>query len=235
MPPTAVYLMANNATGPRPLAVDRDVWERQPRESEQAWTAFQDYRDGPHPRRLRETAQRTGRNKGLVERWSSWWSWRLRVTAYDRWVEERTHAKLVEDIVAFRRRAAQQARAKAQTLMLPSIVLAEMISSPDGMKVLRSIDPETLLQVAVRAATALPHVLRAEALALGDVTERPAEPEADSLTEALRGDADARSILASALQRLGSGASTPSGVGDAGVEGPVGECPAPNLPVPAPE
>src|SRR5438445_12291331 len=66
------------------LTDDRDLWERQPAESSKAFAAFCRYRDlGPADRSTAKVAQKLGRSKTLIDRWSSRWSWVKRVEAWD--------------------------------------------------------------------------------------------------------------------------------------------------------
>lgn len=58
-------------------------WERQPKESSQAFEAFNLYlRMGEH-RSLRRVAQELGKSSTLISRWSSAWSWQARVRDYE--------------------------------------------------------------------------------------------------------------------------------------------------------
>ncbi len=60
----------------------RYPFDRQPGESEQAFTAFRAYLDlGPN-RSLAAVGRQLGKSKALMERWSSQWSWVARVEAY---------------------------------------------------------------------------------------------------------------------------------------------------------
>lgn len=94
----------------------RQPWERQPKESDAAWRAFQVYRDLPHlppdqspvsrSQRAVSTRLYPGRSpaKGVVKEiggWSSKWRWIERVNAYDahldRQAQETLRAALKRD------------------------------------------------------------------------------------------------------------------------------------------
>lgn len=59
----------------------RHPFDRQPRESEEAFTAFRAYLDLGPQRSLAKVGQKSGKCKAM-ERWSSQWRWVSRVEAY---------------------------------------------------------------------------------------------------------------------------------------------------------
>lgn len=61
----------------------KSPYERQYGESAKAFEAFTVYRDMGLSRSLREVAQKLGKNKALIERWSSQWNWVERAQSYD--------------------------------------------------------------------------------------------------------------------------------------------------------
>src|SRR5512138_2606357 len=65
-------------------------WEQQPRESDKAFAAFSVYLSQGPERSLAKTAEKLGRSKLLMERWSSRHDWPARVAAYN------AHMALVE-------------------------------------------------------------------------------------------------------------------------------------------
>lgn len=58
-------------------------WERQPKESVQAFEAFELYLSMGAERSLRKVAQELGKSNTLISRWSSTWSWQKRSRDYD--------------------------------------------------------------------------------------------------------------------------------------------------------
>ena len=58
------------------------LFDRQPEESEQAFTAFRTYLALGKKRSLRMVGRELGKSKALMERWSSQWNWVARVEAY---------------------------------------------------------------------------------------------------------------------------------------------------------
>lgn len=60
----------------------RNLYDRQPGESEKKFTAFRTYLDLGPQRSLAKVGRELGKSKALMERWSSQWSWVSRVEAY---------------------------------------------------------------------------------------------------------------------------------------------------------
>lgn len=58
-------------------------WERQPKESVQAYEAFYLYLQMGDSRSIRKVAQQLGKSDALMSRWSSTWSWVSRSRDYD--------------------------------------------------------------------------------------------------------------------------------------------------------
>jgi len=58
------------------------LFDRQPGEREEAFTAFRAYLDLGPKRSLAAVGRQLGKSKALMERWSSRWNWVARVEAY---------------------------------------------------------------------------------------------------------------------------------------------------------
>lgn len=65
----------------------RQAWERQPRESHQAFEAFELYRDMGPMRGIRKVAKETGKSFTLMERWSRVWEWKRRADKYEEYYD----------------------------------------------------------------------------------------------------------------------------------------------------
>jgi hypothetical protein len=184
---------------------------RLPGESARAYAAYLAYEEmGPGRSRAAVTAgtDKAPRGQrlaaGHIGRWSVRWRWVERAAAHDRLVEEQVRAAQLADAIEYRKRAAQQARAAVQSLMLPAMGLSRRIARLGGAEqALEALPTVQLLKLAIEAARVLPDLLRAEALALGEPTERiegrPAED--DALTIALAADPETRYAIAVAMEK----------------------------------
>ena len=220
------------------------AWDRQPRETRQAFEAWCLYRDEQGKRSARQIAVRIGKSEKLLHRWSglAWWCWQERARLWDVYVDQLARLEVIREITMFRRRAIQQARGKAQTMMLADVALSKRIeklaSEGKGVDALfDGIDAHDLLFIALKSGQVLPHLLRAEALALGDVTDRPAEPSespVDALTKQINDDPELRTLAARLIERAGSGAIASGGVRLSGEPGPVDFGAPPDVPEPRP-
>jgi hypothetical protein len=77
----------------------RQPWMRQVEagESEPAFAAFTVYRELPPGRRsVTAVARECAKQRSLIARWSSRWSWLERVAAYDQWMDEQRVAAQVD-------------------------------------------------------------------------------------------------------------------------------------------
>jgi hypothetical protein len=88
------------------MGAEVQAWERQPSEDDEAWKAFQSYRDQTPPRRAHQAAVK---RTEMLSRWYNDHAWAERVAAYDRHLDairrETREALLKEDE---RDRAARQ-------------------------------------------------------------------------------------------------------------------------------
>ena len=73
-------------------------WNRQKDESEQAYAAFLIYRDMGANRSTEKVRQECGKNKRLIERWSSRWKWVERCRAWDNQLQEAAYAQAVKRV-----------------------------------------------------------------------------------------------------------------------------------------
>lgn len=72
-------------------------WERQKGESDKAYEAFVTYRDMGTDRSIRAVAQKLGKSRTQIGKWSSGWEWTERVRAYDNELEKEARAQAVKD------------------------------------------------------------------------------------------------------------------------------------------
>lgn len=84
---------------------ERNLWERQEKESAQAYEAFCIYRDTkPSDRSKRDVARQLSKNESLIYKWSSQHKWDARVLDYDNWIERQAAAAAVDRVVSMRKR-----------------------------------------------------------------------------------------------------------------------------------
>lgn len=98
---------------PKPLAEDRELWERQPNESQPAFEAFAKYRDQVSKRSIRRVAQELGKSATLMTRWSIEWQWVDRVKAYDAELDRKARDIRLEEI-----KRMNETHAKAATALI---------------------------------------------------------------------------------------------------------------------
>lgn len=114
-----------------------DLWERQPKESEEAFAAFSAYRDQEPPRSLRAVCKEIGKGFAIVSRWSSDNSWVARVAAWDR---EKDRVKREADLrgrTEMGQRHAKEASELQKVLLMPAREIIRrwqkrMEADPDG-------------------------------------------------------------------------------------------------------
>lgn len=75
-----------------------EIWERQPRESVQAFEAFRIYRDLGMKRSNQEVCKQLSKSRQLISRWKAAWNWDERVRAYDNALEREAHKEAVKNL-----------------------------------------------------------------------------------------------------------------------------------------
>jgi hypothetical protein len=116
----------------------RYLFDRQPRETEKAFTAFRTYLDLGSKRSLKAVGQKLGKSKAMMERWSSQWKWVARVKAYS---NHMTHEADLEQ----QRQARRKIVTSNETLEeLSAIVRAD----PDEVQKLRYSDKLRAIELA---------------------------------------------------------------------------------------
>lgn len=94
-----------------PQGAPPELWERQEGESAQAFQAFAEYRNMGAERSLAKVAQKLGKSKPLMERWSSRWHWGIRVDAWDDEMDKCSCRELKKGITEMRKNHAGIAKA----------------------------------------------------------------------------------------------------------------------------
>ena len=80
-----------------------EPWERQPKESDVAFEAFVTYRDMGTERSHAKVAQKVGKNKGLISRWSRVHGWTARIEAWTDEQDRIVREELVKGITTMRK------------------------------------------------------------------------------------------------------------------------------------
>ena len=94
-----------------PQNTQPELWERQEGESAQAFQGFAAYRDMGAERSLAKVAQKLGKSKALMERWSVRWQWVVRSDAWDDELDRQTRVELKEGVTGMRKNHVNIAKA----------------------------------------------------------------------------------------------------------------------------
>lgn len=149
-----------------------DLWERQPRESEQAYYAFCLYRDQETPRGLPAVVSGctdAGKPKSyaLIKRWSAAWFWRDRARAWDRHQEEHVRRAQIKATKDMARRQARDAQAFQAVLIAPVEVLLRRLADPTRRQEIEQLSTGELVQLSVLTGRLFPRIALTERLARG--------------------------------------------------------------------
>ncbi len=79
-------------------------WERQERESAEAFSAFRCYRDIPTNRSYAKVADKEGKSQQLIERWGAKYNWQERIRQYDNALDREYFEQSKHDIREMRKR-----------------------------------------------------------------------------------------------------------------------------------
>jgi hypothetical protein len=122
-----------------PYAPDRELYERQPWETELAWSAFLVFRDlDPHERSVKKASDliavqrqipNTEGHYNTVLDWSGFCGWRARVEAWDLAVDKERRKKLLKDAADMRERHAKLGKGMQR---LGGIGLRRLLAKAEG-------------------------------------------------------------------------------------------------------
>ena len=151
---------------------ETDPWERQPGETDKAFSVFVTYRDAGPGRSLRKTASALGRELTQLADWSVRWGWQVRVRAWDDEMDRVRRQAALAETEAMAVRHARQARAAQDAAMAPvRAVLERMRSDPDWVDEMAELPLADAVGLALAAARQLPPLQVSERLARGEPTE----------------------------------------------------------------
>ncbi len=126
-------------------------WERQPKESAQAYEAFDLYLKMGTERSCRKVAQQLSKSDTIIRRWSSAWSWQKRVRDYDAEMARMEFAEAQKAVKKMRERQIQTAMflQKKAVQALDKLDISELTPQ----EILRFISEGAKLEAANRAAS----------------------------------------------------------------------------------
>jgi predicted nucleic acid-binding protein len=217
------------------VADGRHVWERRKGEPPQAFHAFVHYRDlglersldkawrvhqGICRKALAGSKAATSEAPGSWGRWCRQYGWRSRCEAFDEHMDRQAAKAYEAKILKRREEHAEQLALVRSALVLPAATVAELLAKrdPQFLTQLRTMSAEDLLHILAKSSSALPSIVTAERLVLGEATERLAEQTAEvdhGIPDALRSDKDAARLANEFAARLANaGAHFADRVGD---------------------
>ena len=97
-----------------------NLWERQPKESAQAYEAFAIYRDMGTERSYAKVGRELGKSKTIIDRWGAEWNWAERVRAWDNEIAARVKEaaeKTASEMVQRHLKISMQLQTKAVTAL----------------------------------------------------------------------------------------------------------------------
>lgn len=127
-------------------------WERQPKESAQAYEAFDLYLKMGTERSCRKVAQELSKSDTIIRRWSSAWSWQKRVRDHDTELARIEFAEAQKAVKKMRERQIQTAMLLQKKAVKALDKLKAETLTPQ--EILRFISEGAKLETANRAAEA---------------------------------------------------------------------------------
>ena len=131
-----------------------EPWERQRKESDKAFEAFAAYRDMGAERSHAKVAQKIGKNKGLIARWSRVHGWVSRIEAWTDEQDRLMREVLLKGVTAMRKNHAEIATA----MLIKALKALQQLPAEE----MTSGDIAKMVDVAAKL----------ERLSRGEVTER---------------------------------------------------------------
>ena len=98
------------------MAVQKEIWTRNDKETDEAWEAFEIFRESDPPLNLAEVAKRLDKSYGLIREWSSRHHWRKRRNAHQAHLDSLFLRDLDKHKVRVRRKQLQIGEQGAQLL-----------------------------------------------------------------------------------------------------------------------
>lgn len=152
-------------------------WERQPKESSQAFAAFGCYCRMGAERSLSKVSQALHKSKTLLGRWSSEWEWVKRCQAYDNFLQEQE---------------LEQAKKEREQMRKRQAALGELLQNK-AFSALKKLDPEDL-----EAKDLLRFIIEGAKL---EALSRGVDPASPSGTESTGGNQTLADTITAAYKR----------------------------------
>jgi hypothetical protein len=146
---------------PKPLEPVPMPWEQQPEETQEAFEAFQLYRNMGLERGISKVAQMLGKSDSLMYRWKYKWRWTERARLWDMDIDRELRGALIKESVESRKKMIKFGR---QLTSLSMVRLNKMTETQDKDKSKPILTPEDMLKYAEMG-------FRLERLGLGESTD----------------------------------------------------------------
>lgn len=152
------------------LNQDLNPWDRQAKESPQAFEAFACYRDLGPARSIYKCAAKLGKSSTLTGHWSAKHRWVDRCADYDNHLDRIKQAEAAKAVQEMGERQAKESRAFSQMLTLPVNALARKLQKdPEGTRLeLEALPVSALLEMIRQCASVYPATVKVERLARGE-------------------------------------------------------------------
>lgn len=184
-------------------------WERQPKETTQAFNAFTHYLALTPPRTARNVATALGRSYTLIHRWSSNWHWIARADAYDVLIAEQAMGARIEAVRQMQERHIQLSMS-VQTLLARRLQQLLAPAADGTFPNLARLSPSSI-------ASLLESSVKLERLSRGETTENvghtdaPATPTGPHpLTALVLSNPEAMAYAAGLARLIGGESSAPA-------------------------
>lgn len=140
-------------------------WERQRRESDQAFRAFLHYRDAGEERSINKTAKALGKTRSMIANWCGKYAWTERVREWTNHLERESAALLIKKQARARERHQQMAEGHIAVLAPVAVALGRLRQSDGTLP--NSPEARVLVRQAQLNAPALEKFVAVERMSLG--------------------------------------------------------------------
>lgn len=140
-------------------------WDRQLRETKEAFGAFALYRDLGDHRSVAAVSTQLGRSAKLTRRWSVRWRWVERAIAWDRELDRVKQSAMKDKIVEVAERHAKAASAQLAVLMAPAMELGKRLQ--EKRVDLKDVKDASLIRMVQQGAAPIRNLIEVERLSMG--------------------------------------------------------------------